>query len=491
MQAISDALNRLHEDAAWFARAHELKLLRVRCAGDLRATALKLLLGLEFHADNFSPWVVLEDAHSAAEGGWQVRATRVLANWELRRDAFAKEGVEMPTATPALSLPDGALLASALHAGIPLRSSGGLGPFAAALHGVLGALRPPLRGLVVVLAPTVIESMAAFEAELTALVQAPTLADCRWVLVHDTTADGPAKLLQALGARALICNCVIDPAQQDRDLDTLLAGGDGPQAARAGMAGPRGVVPPKRVDGPPELPREARDAALRLAGIDPAYLDEAPRLRSLVLGAAVAIKRGKGPEAVRLQREARDLCERLSLHAMKVICQVALASYLSGLGERGRAIAELRDATAYAQRWGLGQQESQARLALGLLLALGGQHHEAASEYAIAGQCAERAGISPLAIEAWRLAGQLALQVKMEPHAIASFKEAIRIAGQSANDVVKLSSAAEAARKLASVCRARGLGAQAASLEEQAGQMERGEFGTAPASAAADAGAGA
>jgi len=241
------------------------------------------------------------------------------------------------------------------------------------------------------------------------------------------------------------------------------------------MAGPRGAKPPPRVDDPPPLPREKRDAALREAGVDPALLDAAPKLRQLVLGAAMAMKEGRGNDAVRMQREARDLSARAGQPAIAVIAQIALASYLSGMERRDLAANELREAVQLAQRHQLGQHESQARLALALLMALDKKLPEAAREYAAAGRAAEEAKVELLAIEAWRLAGQFGLQAGVDGQtAINCFREALRIAAASPEAVAQVSSAPEAARKLASLLREKGMAAQAASLEEQAAAMERG-----------------
>ena len=86
MQSISTPLNAMHEDGAWFARAHELRLWLVRCDGNLRKPIVTLVPKLEFHADNFSAWPLLVDAHVAGgpdPGGWQVRAN-VLAACEAK-----------------------------------------------------------------------------------------------------------------------------------------------------------------------------------------------------------------------------------------------------------------------------------------------------------------------------------------------------------------------------------------------------------------------
>lgn len=455
MQSISDALNRLHEDASWFARALEVELFVVQTSGDLRKSVVELLPKYEFHHDNKSAWVVLEDAHLADDGGWQARANRLLAEWERRREAFLNEqGLELPAAVPAR----------------PGATPPPLQPFEASASAVLQALRAPLEGLVIVLAPTVVDDVEALGAELWALMTAPPLRPCRWVLVVDAEASAPS-FLEHMGPHAIRSRCVPDPEQQREDFAALVAD---PQLGRAG---PRGVDRPPRVDDPPPLDPAVRDQALREAGIDPRYLEKAPDLARLALGAALAMKEGRGRDAVKSQREARDLAAELGLRDAQVICQIALATYLSGLDLREPAIEELRSAADLAARHDLGLREAQARLALGLLLALDRRFAEAAREYAECARRAEGAGVPLIAIEGWRLAGQIGLQVGGDAQAAACFREAIRVAEGSEVDMVKASSAADAARTLAKRCQERGLRAQADSLYAQADAMERGEVG--------------
>lgn len=474
MRSISRAISRLHEDGAWFARASELRLLLVRTSADLRKPALKHLQQLEFHADTRSPWVTLDAPRTGEDDGWQARANALTEDWGRRRQAFADAGVELPALATSGAGPE-APAASAVEAR--------LAPFASTAAAVLGASREPLRGLVLLLAPAAVDDPAAFEEELDVLLRVPSLAGCRWILVLDEDLEPPRGLLAALGDRALECDARVDPAAFERDVEELVAGGD----VRAGMAGPRGVVPPRRVDDPAE-PSEAakaeRDEALRKAGIDPRYLVEAPRLRTLVVGAALAMKQGRGPEAVRLQREACDLCDALAMHQVKVVCQIALASYLSGLGQEPEALRELEAAATHAKAHALPVQESQAHLALGLLHALAQRAPEATGAYVQAARAAE-AGASPLlAIEAWRLAGQLAAQQELSTAATRAFKEAIRIASGADPALAQVSSAPEAARALAALCRQHQLAAQADSLEAQARAMEQGEVATVTAGGA-------
>ncbi|WP_224364526.1 hypothetical protein [Hyalangium versicolor] len=461
MQAISDALNRLLEDGAWFVRAHEFQLLVVRVGGELRKTALQILSGLEFLPDNKSAFLVLEDAHSAADDGWLVRAERVRANWEDRRKAFLeREGLEVPSAAPAASRPKGE------------RGTASLVAFSEAAVSVQRVMPPPMNGQVFVLAPTIIESPQAFGAELEALMKVPSLAACRWVWVLEASVPWP-KLADPSNPRCLRSECIPDLQQQSKDLKAMVSA----PPAQFGRAGPRGVKPPPRVTDPPPIDPAIRDRKLREAGMDPAYLEQAPELRSLILGAAIAMKEGKGAEAVRMQRSAQNLALELKLTQVAVICQIALASYLSGLDQRPAAVKELTAAIELAARHELGMQEAQARLALALLHALDRRFPEAAREYGACARCAEAAGVPLLAIEAWRLAGQLALSLKAEQQAVAAFREAIRVAEGTERSAVENSSAPEAARKLASLCVERGLRSQADSLFEQADAMERGEVG--------------
>ncbi|MEM6994500.1 MAG: hypothetical protein AAF721_28550, partial [Myxococcota bacterium] len=356
MQSLSDALNRLQEDGSWFARAHEVKLLIVRTSGDTHGPALKLVPMLEFHHDNRSGWLLFEDAHTKADDGWYVRANRLAEHWGQRCKAFEKEGVVMaPVEAP---LPPSRLGAS------------GLRIFRDTSTRVLKELKDPLEGMVYVLAPAIIEDAGAFETDLTEVVGAPELARVRVIVIVDGATALPSKLLGALGKHAIVCDCTVDDAKKSADMRALLATGSTPTF---GMAAPAGVTPPKRVDDPPPLPPEERDAAMKEAGIDPRMMTEAPKLRNCVLGASLAMEEGNGAEAVRQQRQARDIAAELDLKDVKVISQITLASYLSGLDQRPLAIKELQDASKFAEENELHEQQAEAELALGLVHALDGQ----------------------------------------------------------------------------------------------------------------------
>ena len=467
MQSMSTPLNSLHEDGSWFARALELRLWLVRCDANLRKPALTLVPKLEFHADNHSAWPVLVDAHTLGDDGWQVRTHVLVADWQRRVEAFAKVGVEQ-----------GVVGQGSLG---PVTAVAGFAGFRATLAAILAAMVEPLRGAVIVLAPTIVERPELFEAALMHLLGDPSLQRARWVVLVDVDVPLPQALLTALGqTRALVGEYRVDDAQQRRDLAAMMQPAD---PAHFGTAFPVGVQPPRRVDDPPPLAKPERDAALRAAGIDPAMLEVAPQIRTKVLGAALAMKAGQGDAALVQQRDARDLCASVGLFELQVIMQVTLASYLSGLDQREAAKRELLDATALARAKGLLRVESQAHLALGLLHGLDRAYPTAIQSYVDAAKTAE-AGEEPiLAIESWRMAGQLAAQIGQDDAAVNALREALRVATGVPTAAQQSTSAPEAARQLAALCERHGMQAQAASLHAQADAMEAGPSAEAPTQA--------
>ena len=238
MQSVSKPLAALHEEASWFARAHEIRLLVVRVSGDLRSTVLRILPMLEFHADNFSPWVPLEDGWATETPGWRIRANRLVQDWERRREAFAKEGTSLPPAEVEAVEPVSDTVAT----------------FESVAAAVLKALQPPLRGLVLAFAPTVVESVDAFAADLETLLQSEMLTACRLVLVLDASLPEPQRLRDLLGEKMLFCNCMVDPKLQEQDIEAIIGAQSGPQSMGAA---PSNVAPPRRVDDPPEIPRRS------------------------------------------------------------------------------------------------------------------------------------------------------------------------------------------------------------------------------------------
>ena len=461
MDSFAKPLRALAEDAAWFARQKALRVLHVVTASDLRDSVLDVVMGQEFHADNHSPFLRLEDAYSAESRGWEARALRVREQHGARREAMAKEGLSLP-ALPPPSPEKGDAVAA----------------FAVLLRQVVEARCAPLEGLVVVLAPTRMEEPREWQRELRLLLEAPKLADVRWVVV-DLDRSSLGSIVETLGAKALSNTCRVDEEALQAELARMLDGAGAaspgaPGPAQVGAAWPRGVVPPPRKGKPAPSPGQV-EAALKEAGIAPGMAGEAGRqLRQKVLLAAQALRQKK-VDAIRLQREARDLCVEAGLRRESVLMELILASYLAHLGQPAKAIEQYEAAFVRAQQEQLPQQAAQAQLAIGALHFLARKQEAAAAAYVRGAECAKEAGVALLAIEGYRLAGQAWADMGKAPQATQAWRSALAVAETAPEAEVKASSAAETARALAALCRKHGLTAQAQSLEAQSLQLEHGK----------------
>lgn len=471
MESIAAPLRRLQEEGSWFARAKELRLLHVRTDATLRGAVIDLLMALEHHADNRALFYRFDDPFAGADHGWPARVDRLLEQHPEKIEAVAPAEIVVR--------PLGGAAATAA------RSARG---FSAVLFEMRSVFGPPLEGALVLLAPARIEDPLVFHHELTALVTSPQLPHVRWIVVE---ADGSAAgdLVKAMGARAMSVECLVDESQQQND---LAAGGaaavsDPPVALpiEAGWRSPGAmpdVVPPPRRD----LVGLPKDEELRAAGLSPKFVKGGGDvLKKLILGAALAMRQKRYPDAVSLQSRAAALCAEMEMPREQILNVTILGGYLLAAAQRPHAREAYTKARDLAVAHKFDDLIAQTDLALGMLDAVDRRPAEAAGHYAAAGQHAEKADIGPLAIECWRMAGQLALEARSETGAVDCWKRALSLAEPLEPDLAKLTSAAEVARALASVCRRRGLSAQADSLEQKSVELEAGAGGDEAAKAAA------
>jgi tetratricopeptide (TPR) repeat protein len=458
VESIARPMRRLQEDASWFARSPELKLLHVRTDATLRGAVLDMLMSQESHADNRAVFFRFEDPASGPDRGWATRAARLRAQWADKTEAVAPADIHLRP------LGDGA------------ERAGGA-DFAATLLRATQRLAPPLTQLVVVLAPAQVEDAAMFLREVSSLVAARELVAVRWVVVEvDGAAVAP--LVAQLDRTALGCLCLVDEKEQQDDLAALGAAEVGappaivpPPAWRAAGAMPDVEPPPRR-----DLPRRATDEELRAEGLSPMFVNGgADALKKLVLGAALALRKGKHADAVNLQARAAELCAAMQMPREQVLNLYVLGGYLLAGQVRARAREVYARAVELARAGAFPDLEAQGELGLGMLEALERRPAEAAAHYAAAGRLAEAAKAEPLAIECWRLAGQLALDAGLESSAVECWKRALTLAEPLEPDVAKVTSSAEAARALAALCRKRGLVAQAQALEQQSAALDAGK----------------
>lgn len=462
MDSMARPLRVLHDDASWFARARQVRLLHVRTDAAMRKSALQVLAAMEAHADNRSAYVVLEDPWRRSDGGWEARSERMAEQWEGRRRMSAEVGIEL-----------GSLSGQRPASTDPLAGFGGW------LNLIRQAVCAPLDGVVIVLAPVRVDDGAAFERELGELVRQPELSSVRWIVLE--LGEVPLEALRAeLGAKALHSECVRDDGAFANDLSVLVRSMDPamPGPMRAGAAWPKGVVPPRRrgAPEPTEAQREEVELELASAGASAALVGEAgARMQQHMLAAALQMKLGHGDAAIREQAEACRIADEANASRELILAWMVLAGYELALGREDEAERLYTGVVARAEAEGCHLERAQAGLALALLLARRGQHPEAATQYAESAEAALKADAVALAIECWRLAGHMAAQAKLEDRATECWQRAIELAEGSEPDVAKASSAPRAARQLAERLRARGLSAQANALEEQANRLEAGE----------------
>ncbi len=460
MDAILKPIERVQEALTWFLAATEQRLLYIQASEALRLPILAKLASLEGHPRCKRAVVVVEAGVERDDDGWETRVAELEQALKDARDRAA-------AAEPALEL---RALGPLVDASTPAAA------FARLLRAGLDAVQPPLEGLLVVLAPAWVNDGDLWRRALATLIGRPELARARFVVVDPE--DGPARVVaEQLGARAEIADGRIDGRAVKDAMAAMVAAmaasPPGADAARAaGMAGPR-EAPPRRLKAPPPLTPEQRERAMAEVGLAPAYAepDVMQKMRVAVMQAAEAMGDGRAADAVRLQREARDLALQARLVREPVLFEIMMGAYALQGGAAEHAVGAFDSAARRAEEWQLAELGAQAWLAkAGALLTLKNPE-QAAVAYAEAGRVAG-AQAPPLAIEGYRMSGTLLASLRREQQAIAVWQRALEIAGAMPPKDRQATTAPDVARALAAVCRKHGLRAQADALEAQATAME-------------------
>ena len=222
------------------------------------------------------------------------------------------------------------------------------------------------------------------------------------------------------------------------------------------------------------FPQEELEKHLAAAGVSPAYArrDVLQQLRVLVFAGASAMKERRAAEAVRQQREARELCLQHGLHREAVTMALVLGGYTLQGGAVEAALEVFAEARRMAEAHDFGDLAVQAQMSVASTLLVLKRPDEAATAYGMAGELGERAGALVLAIEGFRMCGQLHATRKRDTEATAAWRRALDVADRASPMEKKSSTAPDTARQLATLCRKHGLTAQAESLESLAATME-------------------
>jgi tetratricopeptide (TPR) repeat protein len=460
MDAILKPLERVREAITWFMAATEQRLLYLQTSEALRVPILAKLASLEGHPRCKRAVVVLEAGVDPNDDGWTTRTEELEQGMSAARDRAA-------AADPALEI---------RPLGPTAGASTGVATFARTLRAALAAVEPPLEGLLVVLAPAWVSDANGWRATLAPLLARPEFGRARFVVVD--TEDGPARpVAEALGPRAEIAEARIDPAAAKQAIAAMVAAmasaPPGAEAARAaGLAGPR-ELPPRRAKQPPPLTPEQKQQAMEKLDLPAAYADPEvmQQIRLAVMQAADAMGDGRAIEAVRFQRQARDLALAARLVREPVLFEIMVGAYALQAGAPEQALAAFDVAAGRAKENQLPELAAQALLAkAGALLTLK-RTDVAAVAYAEAGHAAVTKAPA-LAIEGYRMSGTLLLSLRQEQQAIAVWKRALQIADGIPPKDRGATTASEVARALAAVCRNHGLRVQADALERQAQDLE-------------------
>ncbi|KYF57787.1 hypothetical protein BE04_39515, partial [Sorangium cellulosum] len=395
-------IQELDDRLRWFVRNPDIHLLDVVVATDIRGSILELVLGQELHADNRAPFYGLEDACTRADDGFAARVER-FARLHAVRAAKVRE--DTGATLPALALPPVGLPPAARFSGLLVRA--------------LSAHLPWNDGLVVVLAPTIVDDPATWAAAVDGLVRTHSSRRIRFVTLH--VESSPLRgIVERLGGAACATNCALDHRALARELDlrlALMAGApaSAPGPARAGCAWPRAVQPPHRRNAPSPPEPDARMAA-------------ASALPAHVLRGAKAMRDGDVKAAVESQVAARDAALHAEQPRIAAIMELVLGAYLVSAGDRATARRVYAQAIARAGRIGTPDLAAQGWLALGAIELGDGDRTAATNAYVEAGGAAERGGALMLAIEAWRMAGRVRADDGDDAQATRMWQQALAVA---------------------------------------------------------------
>ncbi len=472
MNAANEALERVAEAMQWFVSTRSLKLLSVVSSGSFRLAVLKHIAAAEHHSDNRAPFVFLEAPTEEDDDGWDTRSEELLQELAEVRENLKESGLPAMPEWP------------------PLEGKRGLPRFTFELARALAALPAPLEGLVVVLAPTGVRQPQRWTADVQSVLVRPELARARFVVV-DLEEPLCVPAAKSLGEAGEAVDARVSDATASLDLSALVkAMASAPAGVRGaqlyGAAGPD-VPPPPRPRQKPPLAQEELEKHLAAAGVSPAYarMDVLQRLRVLVFAAASAMKERRSAEAVRQQREARELCLLHRLQREAVTMTLVLGGYTLQGGAEEAALEVFADARRMAEAHKLGDLAVQAQMSVASTLLVLKRPDEAATAYGLAGELGDKAGALLLAIEGFRTCGQLHASRKRDTEATAAWRRALDVADRASPMEKRSSTAPDTARQLAALCRKHGLIAQAESLESLAVTMEAAPLAPAEAEAAA------
>jgi tetratricopeptide (TPR) repeat protein len=445
-------MQRVVEASEWFIRTPSVRMLHIVTNRALRLAVLEYVTATELLEVNTWPFFVLEAPTELDDDGWTLRSEELRADWAGLVDAATASARVLDPLWPEHVAPDA------------------IERFCLELHSALGSRDASMSGLVIVLAPVWVRDGARWRRDLSALLEPTQLREARFVIVECDDPHGLA-VAEQLGPAADIVDARVCAESLRNEMRARVeamiaapAGATGPRLT--GAAGPT-IAPPSR-EGAPTSSAERRILQAEQLGISPVLLDPEVmhELRISVFQAALAMTDGDLQQAVAAQRRARDFCSAHGLDREAVINELVVGGFELQGGDPGRAIESFTRARERAELAGLSELAVLAQLAVGASELVRGQVDEAIVAYAEAGRLGAELGTIVLTIEAQRMCGQLLVSQGRPGDAATAFARALATAKGITDP--GLTSAPEAARALAELCREHGLVEQATALENMA-----------------------
>jgi len=413
-----------------FFRVSGVRAMAIETAAEDRRPVSALIAGFEHHADNRAPLYPLRVAGcDVAERAWTEISRSLQECHTNLRGAGAPVGPMPALRTGREAAARASVLMADLAAGI----------------------EPPASGILVSLdlanpiAPALLKQMST-------ILRSRELADARFIVLA-----GPEAKLEPWTARLgedTIWFYRLEPAtsaEATRTLQEL----DAEEAHGPGFRGawPMGVKPPPR-------PRRRRPGAVAAEGGDEAQIEEvlAPdeqarfehQLSLLVRRAEAQMQQGRGPEALRVQTQARELCTEHDQHVRAIDMQMMLGGYLLRLDQPRLAAASFTRADEAGFEHQAFEHAAKAQLNAGIAYEADGDIVAALRSYRRTIETGKGVADAPsVVLEAYRRAGEAALREDLEGDCVGLWGDAVAYArdlpaqrrGESVKEIAKRLSA--------------------------------------------------
>jgi hypothetical protein len=398
IEELADVLRR-------FMRAKPLRVLWIEASARLHGATRQTIAGFEHHADNRSPLVEVQIEDVADEdAAWEKSVAALREAWELKRKAGSP--LEVMEARPL--------------------GEQGAANFSVQLLQLATAVQAPASGIVLVLDVGTQQPGSQWRQRIEDMARSEELASVRFIVCSDACAGAQAWIESWPRGTAMHHHALVNETHAIEELEQEVAT---EEELGSGMIGawPRGVpVPPRprrwkrpvssTKPPPPPLVSIAPDAQQPL---------DAGALRILVQRAAIAMRKGDGPEAVRCQAAARELCTNAGETRDAVTMELMLGGYLLQLRQSRLAAESFGRAGVMAVQAGHEDLAAEAFLAQANT-AEGDEEWVAALEaYRHAIDSAQAAPRVELALRAYWGAGQVALRLGLEIDCIGLWADAV------------------------------------------------------------------